>query len=61
MNSWKQVRIPLLAFTFAAVVLVLVRVIVITAFSSKQKKNSELPLVNIQVVKLIETNNFFLT
>ncbi len=40
MNPWNQIRIPLLAFIFAAVVLVLVRVILVTAFPTK----SPLPL-----------------
>ncbi|MCJ8280422.1 MAG: hypothetical protein MJK14_11095 [Rivularia sp. ALOHA_DT_140] len=58
MNSWKQVRIPLLAFTFTAVILVLIRVILVTASSTKQKKNSELPLIPLQTVAIVEANNF---
>lgn len=47
MNFWQQVRIPLLAFIFTTVVLVLVRVVLLTAFPIKQKDSTkllELPL-----------------
>lgn len=43
MNIWKQVRIPLLAFIFTAIALVLVRVILVTAFPTKQKDKTQLP------------------
>ncbi|AFY58420.1 hypothetical protein Riv7116_6063 [Rivularia sp. PCC 7116] len=54
MNSWKQVRTPLLAVIFAAVVLILVRVILVTAFYTKQKDNTYLPKLPIQITALIE-------
>lgn len=56
MNNWKQVRIPLLIFIFTAVVLVLVRVILITAFPTKQKNNSELPDFPLKIAAFIEAN-----
>lgn len=54
MNSWKQVRIPMLAFIFAAVVLVFVRVILVTAFPTKQKDSTKLPIVPVQTATFIE-------
>lgn len=51
MNIWNQVRIPLLAFIFTAVALVLVRVILVTAFETKQKKHSQLPHIPLQITK----------
>ncbi|MBV6626267.1 MAG: hypothetical protein KI793_25595 [Rivularia sp. (in: Bacteria)] len=54
MKSWKQVRTPLLAAIFAAVVLVLVRVVLLTAFSHKQKDNTYLPNLPIQIAALME-------
>ena len=56
MNTWKQVRIPLLAFVFTAVVLVLVRVILVTAFSTKQKDSSQFSELTVQMAALIEDN-----
>ena len=56
MNSWKQVRIPLLAFIFTAVVLVLVRVILVTAFPTKQKNKTQLPSSPVQTAAFIEEN-----
>ncbi len=58
MNTWKQVRIPLLAIIFTAVLLVLVRVILVTAFQTKQKKNSQLSNFPLQATVLIENNKF---
>ncbi|MGB3636418.1 MAG: hypothetical protein WBA39_02335 [Rivularia sp. (in: cyanobacteria)] len=56
MNSWKQIRIPLLAFIFTAVVLVLVRVILVTAFPTKQKDKTQLPDLPLQTAAFIEQN-----
>ena len=56
MNIWKQIRIPILAIIFTAVVLVLVRVILVTAFGTKPKNNSELPYFPLQPVALLEEN-----
>ena len=56
MNTWKQIRLPLLAFVFTAVVLVLVRVILVTAFSTKQKNSSLFPELTLQMAALIEDN-----
>ena len=56
MNSWKQVRIILLALTFTAIVLVLIRVILVTAFQTKEKNNSELPYYPLQIAALIGEN-----
>lgn len=54
MNSWKQVRVALLGLVFTAVVLVLVRVILVTAFHTKEKKSSELPNFPLPIAALIE-------
>ena len=48
MNYWNRVRIPLLALVFTAVALVLVRVILVTAFPNKQKDSTKLPNSMIQ-------------
>ena len=56
MNSWNQVRIPLLALIFTAVVLVLVRVILVTAFPNKQKDSTQLPNSPVQTAAFIEGN-----
>lgn len=56
MNIWKQVRIPLLAFIFTAVALVLVRVILATAFPTKQKNNTQLPDLTLEIAAFIEEN-----
>ncbi|NJN12330.1 MAG: hypothetical protein HC836_30110 [Richelia sp. RM2_1_2] len=56
MNNWKQVRIPLLALIFTAVVLVLVRVILVTTFPNKPKNNSDLPDLPLQIAAFIEAN-----
>lgn len=54
MNSWNQIRIPLLALIFTAVVLVLVKVILVTAFPTKQKDSTKLPTLSIQKAAFIE-------
>lgn len=54
MNNWKQVSIPLLALIFTAVVLVLVKVILVTAFPNKPKNNSNLPDFRLQTTAFIE-------
>ncbi len=56
MNTWKQVRIPLLAFIFTAVVLILVRVILATAFPIKQKDKTQLPDLPLQMSAFIAEN-----
>ena len=56
MNSWKQIRIPLLAFIFTAVILVLLRVVLVTAFSSKQKDSSKLSDFPLLKAVLVEEN-----
>lgn len=56
MNFWNQVRIPLLALIFTAVVLVLVRVILVTAFPTKQKDNTKLLNSTVQTAAFIEQN-----
>ncbi len=56
MNTWKQIRIPILAFIFAAVVLVLVRVILVTAFPTKQKDKTQLPDLPVHTAAFIEKN-----
>ncbi|MEM6398774.1 MAG: hypothetical protein AAF757_00870 [Cyanobacteria bacterium P01_D01_bin.116] len=56
MNSWKQVRVSLLMLIFTAVVLVLIRVILATAFQTKPKNNSQLPDFSLQTAALIEEN-----
>ncbi len=56
MNIWKQARIPLLAFIFTAVGLVLVRVILVTAFPNKQKDRTQLPDLPLQIAALIKEN-----
>lgn len=56
MNSWKQIRIPLLAFIFTAVVLVFVRVVLVTAFPTKQKDNTKLLNSTVQTAAFIEEN-----
>ncbi len=56
MNTWKQIRIPLLAFIFTAVVLVLVRVILVTAFTTKQKDGSKLPHLPFETAAFVEDN-----
>jgi hypothetical protein len=55
MNSGNQIRIYLLALIFTAVVLVLVRVILVTAFPNKQKDSTQLPLSPVQMAKLIKS------
>ncbi len=54
MNSGNQVRISLLALIFTAVVLVLIRVILVTAFPNKEKDSTQLPLSPVQMATFIE-------
>ncbi|MEM6753104.1 MAG: hypothetical protein AAF630_09070 [Cyanobacteria bacterium P01_C01_bin.38] len=54
MNSWNQVRIPLLALVFTAVVLVLVKVFLVTAFPNKQKDSTKLLNSPVQAAVFIE-------
>jgi len=54
MNYWNQIRIPLLAFIFTAVVLVLARVILVTAFPNKQKDSTQLPDLPLQITGFID-------
>lgn len=54
MNYWNQIRIPLLALIFTAVVLVLVRVILVTAFPTKQKDSTKLLNSPVQTAAFIE-------
>ncbi|MGB6297799.1 MAG: hypothetical protein WBF90_16670 [Rivularia sp. (in: cyanobacteria)] len=56
MNSWNQIRIPLLALIFTAVVLVLVRVVLVTAFPTKQKDKTQLLNSTVQTAAFIEKN-----
>lgn len=50
MNNWKQARIPLLAFIFTSVAVVLVRVVLVTAFSQKQKNKAQLTHLPVETV-----------
>ena len=45
MNNWKQARIPFLAFIFTAITLVVVKIILMTAFSDNQKNSSKLDIL----------------
>ena len=56
MDYWNQARIYLLALIFTTVVLVLVRVILVTAFSPKQKNSTQRPDLYLQTAIFIEVD-----